>query len=81
MTISVSVIALIPGFICAMIVVGYKWYSFGKHNGRLDADCDFSKIKAKIIANLYEKIEADEESNDFYDGAIWVLDNLTHKED
>ena len=77
MNISITAMALIPAFICALIVVGYKCYSIGRSVGYRDARTDLTTITVKLTA----KIDADEESTDFYKGAVWVLDNIIHKED
>lgn len=76
MNISIDAITLIPALICALIVVGCESYSFGKSVGYQDARTDLTTITVKLTA----KIDNDEESNDFYKGAFWVLDNIMHKE-
>lgn len=76
MSISIDTITLISAFICALIVVGCEFYSFGKRVGYQDAHTDLTIITVNLIA----KIDNDEESNDFYKGAFWVLDNIMHKE-
>lgn len=76
MSISIDAITLISAFVCALIVVGFEFYSFGKSVGYRDARTDITTITVKLTA----KIDNDEESIDFYKGAVWVLDNIVHKE-
>ena len=76
MSISIDAITLISAFICALIVVSCEFYSFGKRVGYRDARTDLTTITVKLTA----KIDNNEESNDFYKGAFWVLDNIMHKE-